>query len=151
MIIIFVIMIAFGTTVYINALEPLRNAESEAVKIAKQRTSLVEVTDFTLYNGSETYYVVTGVNSNKQNIIVWIPEKNEKKVIVKKEKDGITKEEAIQKLHQAKDPQEIMTVKLGMENNIPLWEIFYRSNEELINYYYVDFESGEWLKDIQNL
>ncbi len=151
MIIIFVIMIAFGITVYINALEPLKNAESAAIKAAKKETSLVEVTDFSLYNGSETYYVVTGINSKKENIIVWIPEKDDKKVIVRKESDGITKEEAIQKLHKEKDPQKIMTVKLGMENNIPLWEIFYRSNEELINYYYVDFESGEWLKDIQNL
>ena len=148
---VFAVMIVFGIIVYINALEPLNQAESKAIEIAKQKISMKEVTDFTLYNGSDSYYIVKGVNSNGNNIIVWIPEEDNNKVIVREEKDGISKEEAIQKLNKEKNPQEILTVKLGMENNIPLWEIFYRSNENLINYYYVDFESGEWLKDIQNL
>ena len=38
-----------------------------------------------------------------------------------------------------------------MENDIPLWEIYYRSENNLINYYYVHFLTGEWLKKIENL
>jgi uncharacterized protein YpmB len=38
-----------------------------------------------------------------------------------------------------------------MEKNRPLWEIYYRSEGDLINYYYVDFETGKWWKKIENL
>lgn len=151
-IIVIVVLIGIGINVYINALEPLKKAESKAEAIALEETEMKIIHDFSIYNGSNTYYIVRGTDETGQELIAWIPEKEEKrKIIVKKEKDGISKEEAIQELYNKKKPDEIMTVKLGMEKNIPLWEIYYRSNDDLINYYYIDFETGEWLKDIQNL
>jgi uncharacterized protein YpmB len=85
-----------------------------------------------------------------ESIIVWIPDKS-KEVFVRKTKDGLSKEEAVQKLLQEKNPKKIISVRLGMEKNIPLWEIYYRSQNNLINYYYVHFDTGEWLKKIENL
>lgn len=149
---VIVIFVAIGVTIniYINALEPLYKAESKAIAVALEKTDLAHVDEFSLYNGTGSYYVVRGTDEKGENLIAWIPEKDSKKIIVKKEKDGITKDEAIEKLYDEKTPDEVMTVKLGVENNIPLWEIYYRSNN-LINYYYIDFETGEWLKNIQNL
>lgn len=141
-----------GVNIYINALEPKKDAEAVATQIALEETDLKTIETFTLFNGSSSYYVVKGKDDEGESLIAWIPEQKEnRKIIVKKEKDGISRDEAIQKLYDKKKPEEIMSVKLGMENNIPLWEIYYRSNDDLINYYYVDFETGEWLKDIQNL
>lgn len=151
-VIVILVIIGIGINIYINALEPLNEAESIASQIAVDETAIETVETFSLYNGSSSYYIVKGKNSEGENLIAWIPEKEKnRKIIVKKEKDGISRDEAIQKLYDKNKPEEIMTVKLGMENNIPLWEIYYRSNEDLINYYYVDFETGEWLKDIKNL
>jgi uncharacterized protein YpmB len=151
-IVIIIVLIGLGINIYINALEPLKAAEAKAEKIALAETNIVTMTDFSLYNGSSSYYVVKGTDKSGEKLIAWIPEKEEnRKIIVRKENSGISKEEAIQTLHDNKNPDEIMTVKLGIENNIPLWEIYYRSKDDLINYYYLDFKTGEWLKDIQNL
>lgn len=150
-VIVVLIIIVSSISVFLSAMQPVKRAESIAFEIANNETDLENIEDFSLYNGSETYYVLKGTDSKGKKVIAWIPEEKKGQIIVKAEKDGISKEEAIQKLHEEKNPGEIMTVKLGIENNIPLWEIFYRSNDDLINYYYVDFESGEWLKDIQNL
>lgn len=151
-IILLFVIIGIGINIYSNALDPLNKAEAVATSIAKEETSIITVEDVSIYNGSSSYYIVEGKDKSDQNLIAWIPqdEKN-RRIIVKKEKDGISKEDAIQKLYERKNPDEIISVKLGMENNIPLWEIYYRSKKELINYYYIDFETGEWLKDIQNL
>lgn len=150
LIVVFVIGIGLSFNVYLNALKPVKAAEKIAEEIAKRETSLVTLTDFSLYNGSSTYYVIKGIDQEGENIVVWVPE-NEGKIIVKKENEGITKKEALQKLYNEKNPEEVMAVRLGIENNIPLWEIYYRTGKNLINYYYVDFSTGEWLKDIQNL
>ncbi|MEQ2528646.1 peptidase [Robertmurraya yapensis] len=150
--IVLLICLGIGINIYINALEPLNSAEKKAEEIALKETVIETVTDFSIYNGSRSYYVVKGTNKAGDPLIAWIPEKQDKhKIIVRNEKYGISKEEAIQKLHENKNPDEIITVKLGIENNIPLWEIYYRSNDDQINYYYIDFKTGEWLKDIQNL
>lgn len=136
--------------VYVSSVEPVRVAERKSVSLAKEKVDLSEVQDFHIYHGKETVNVIEGKNKKGENIIVWIPDKN-KKVFEKKAKSGLSKEEAIQKLLQEKNPKKIISVRLGMEKDIPLWEIYYRSENNLINYYYVHFETGEWLKKIENL
>jgi uncharacterized protein YpmB len=147
---VLIIILGFFINVYVNAVEPVKAAEEKAVKIAKEETDLKRVRDFSLYNGLEQYYVIWGEDSKGENIIVWISGKD-KKVTVKKEKDGISKKDAISKLKEEKNPKEILEVRLGMLKNRPSWEIYYLSENDLINYYYVDFETGEWLTKIENL
>ncbi|WP_413309215.1 DUF5590 domain-containing protein [Bacillus sp. 1P10SD] len=149
-VIFFVVLIGILIKVYLSAMNPVRAAEEKAVLLASKKAQLTEVQDFHLYNGLETVNVIEGKNKKGDKIIVWIPEKS-KKVFVKKAKNGLSKEEAVQKLMQEKNPKKIISVRLGMEKNIPLWEIYYRSENNLINYYYVHFETGEWLKKIENL
>jgi uncharacterized protein YpmB len=149
-IIFVVVMLSLLIKVYFTSVDPVKVAEKKAVALANKEITLKEIEDFHIYNGIETVNVIEGKSTKGEKIIVWIPEKN-KKVYVKKAKDGLSKEEAIQKLLQEKSPQKIISVRLGMEKNIPLWEIYYRSKNNLINYYYVHFETGEWLKKIENL
>lgn len=145
-----ILIIGILFKVYVTAVAPVKAAEIKAVNLAKDKTQLSEVDAFHLYNGLETVNVIEGKNKKGEKIIVWIPEKS-KRVIMKKAKSGLSKEEAIQKLLQEQKPKKIISVRLGMEKNIPLWEIYYRSENNLINYYYVHFETGEWLKKIENL
>lgn len=149
-IIIAAVGISVASVIYMNAINPVKEAKQKAIQIAQDETALVEVDDFSLYHGQETFYIVKGKDNDGTSIYVWIPEK-EGRIIVRKQADGITEQEAINKLKEEKDPKEIISVRLGMEKGIPLWEIYYRSEGDLINYYYVDFKTGDWLKKIENL
>jgi uncharacterized protein YpmB len=145
-----VIILGLAIKIYFSAVNPVKAAEKKAVKLANESIQINEVQDFHIYNGIETVNVIEGNSKSGEKIIVWIPEKS-KQVFVRKAKDGLSKEEAVQKLLQEKSPKKIISVRLGMEKNIPLWEIYYRSQNNLINYYYVHFDTGEWLKKIENL
>ncbi|WHY75851.1 DUF5590 domain-containing protein [Neobacillus sp. WH10] len=145
-----IVIIGISIKVYYSSVEPVKAAEKKAVALANKKIQISEVQDFHIYNGLETVNVIEGKNNKGEKIIVWIPDKS-KKVYVQKAKNGISKDEAVQKLLQEKNPKKIISVRLGMEKNIPLWEIYYRSENNLINYYYVHFETGEWLKKIENL
>ena len=149
-ILIVAIGICLASVVYINAMNPVKEARELAYQKVKDETSLVEVDDFSLYHGQETYYVVKGKEEDGTSIYVWVPEK-EGKIIVLKQADGITEQEAINKLKEEKNPKEIISVRLGIEKGRPLWEMYYRSDGDLINYYYVEFKTGDWLKTIENL
>lgn len=150
----FVILMVIGVSlfIYMKAMEPLNEAEEMATNIAKEEASIETVQNFSIYNGTQTYYIIQGKASNGKNMIVWIPEKEKnRKIVVKEAKKGVSQEEAKRIVEREKSPQEIKSVKLGMENNIPLWEIYYSSNEDSISYYYIDFDTGKMLKDIENL
>jgi uncharacterized protein YpmB len=150
LVIFVLIILGIFIKVYLTAVEPVNAAEQKAIELVKGKVQIDEVEDFHIYHGLETVNVIEGKNNQGEKIIVWIPEKS-KKVIVEKSKNGLSKEDAIQKLMDEKNPKKIISVRLGMEKDIPLWEIYYRSENNLINYYYVHFKTGEWLKKIENL
>ncbi|HYK72904.1 MAG TPA: DUF5590 domain-containing protein [Pseudoneobacillus sp.] len=149
-ILLILIIGVFFSITYFQSIKPLNNAEQKAIKIALHETRLKTVDGFELYHGLESISIIKGENFNGEKIIVWIPESG-KDIVVRKEKNGVTKQEAINKVKQLSNPKKIVDVRLGMEKGIPLWEIYYLSDSNLINYYYVDFETGEWLKKIENL
>ena len=150
LILFILIIVAIFSKIYITAVEPVKTAENKAVAFAEKKVDISEVDDFHIYHGLETVDVIECKNKQGEKIIIWIPEKS-KQMVVKKAKDGLSKEDAIRKLKDSKNPKKIISVRLGMEKNIPLWEIYYISNNNLINYYYIHFETGEWLKKIENL
>lgn len=149
--IIIAISIGMFINVYVKSISPLKKAEEIAVMKAQTETNLVSVNEIYLYNGSETSYAIQGVNEKDEEMIVFVPEKDDEKIVVKKASDGITKEQAIQIVQQEKNPVHIVSVKLGMEKQIPLWEVYYKTDKSSLNYYYIDFQTGEWLKKIENL
>lgn len=146
------IMIVVGSTimVYIKAEEPIRQVKEKAGLIAKEEAGLISVDEFNLYNGEKTFYILQGENQKGVKLVVWIPEKKGK-IIVKKASEGISKEQATKKVMDEIGSDEIISVKPGMENGIPLWEIHSRTKGGLLNYHSVVFETGEWLKKIENL
>lgn len=153
-ILMIVIITGILVNVYLNATEPVKAAEDKAVQIATEETNLTGFSNFSLYSGEETYYVMTGKNSEDEKVYVWINEKN-REILTRNVKNGITKDEALNKLYEEKNPKEIIEVRLGMariqKTDRPAWEIYYRNNSDTINYYYVDFDTGEKLRAIDNL
>lgn len=79
-----------------------------------------------------------------------------RETIVRKKSEGISEKEALQrtieqvgddsKEHKSK-PKEILKIKLGFENNIPLWEVTYIDDENRYSYYYLAFKDGQFYDD----
>jgi uncharacterized protein YpmB len=150
LLILFLLISLILSYTYIQAMKPLKSSENKATKIALEETDIVSIDDFEEYHGLESVLVVKGKNKQGESLIAWIPE-NKEDITVLKEENGIKAKDAIKKVEQLSEPSKILDVRLGMEKGIPLWEIYYLSDSNLINYYHVDFETGEWLKKIENL
>lgn len=146
--IIFIIS-GFCTYLYISTTKPMELDKITATEIAMTETKLMTMEDFSVYNGKESYYVVKGKNNLDVDIFVLI-NKTTQKVVVKQARHGISSKEALQVIFPTNPPNNAK-VQLGIENNIVLWEITYLNEAEKLNYYYIDFETGELLKKIENL
>lgn len=145
---LFVILAGLGAgNLYFKALQPKREAEEQAAQKAKKAYDLKEISSTDTYYGSDTYYIVKAKNKKNEKVIVWVP-KNEKKhdMIVRKEKSGISRDNVISIVQKERSPEKIKTVRLGMENELPIWEVTYVDEKNSFTYYYVDFQTGEFLK-----
>ncbi|AIE78858.1 propeptide PepSY amd peptidase M4 [Bacillus cereus] len=140
----------YGAYVYNKAMEKKLPKEAKSVEIAKEKAKLTKVKSVDYYNGNSSYTVVQGIDEKGEQIIVWVPNKKGN-VLVKKKSEGISEKEALQKLAEQASgkgdepkpkPKEITKVKLGAQNDIPLWEITYIDQEDRYTYYYLEFQNG---------
>ncbi|WP_010284128.1 cell wall elongation regulator TseB-like domain-containing protein [Bacillus timonensis] len=138
-----------GISIYHSALEPLNTAEAKGNEIALEKTPIVTIDESYTYFGTKTYQVVIGKNDEDDKMIAWIPEKKGGKIITRFERDGITKNEAITILKSERNPQEIRSVKLGIEDNIPIWEIIYIGSDNRLTYHKMYFETGKYRNSIK--
>ena len=65
---------------------------------------------------------------------------------MKEQNEGISQEKAVAKLTAERDPKEIVSVRLGMEKGLPLWEITYIDQENRYSFYYLSFEDGTFIR-----
>lgn len=142
----------YGAYVYNKAMEKKIPKEAKSVEIAKEKAKFTKVKSVDYYNGNSSYTVVQGVDEKGEQIIVWVPNKKGN-VLVKKKSEGIPEKEALQKLAEQATgkgdepkpkPKEIIKVKLGAQNDIPLWEITYIDQEDRYRYYYLEFQNGAY-------
>ncbi|MFK4997777.1 DUF5590 domain-containing protein [Bacillus sp. N9] len=115
-------IIAFSTTavvVYIKAREPMKAAQTIAESRARNEAGITEIEKFYLYNGNTTVYTIIGKQSDGNQIVVWVPEDKKKNMITRKISEGITEQEAIHKLYQEQRPEELLSVRLGLEGETP--------------------------------
>ena len=138
--------IGFVGGAYIKALQPKKEAGNVAFEKAKEEGGLETMEEFYLYNGQDSYSVIIGEGEKGTKKIVWLPEDKKKEIVVENYKDGKSKKEILNIVKEKLNPQKIISVKLGMEKNVPLWEVTYLDESERFNYDYYDFKTGEWLK-----
>ncbi|MGD7045407.1 DUF5590 domain-containing protein [Jeotgalibacillus proteolyticus] len=145
------IILAFSITVYSVARGPLRDSIDQAETKAGDELQLSSIEESYQYNSTKAYTVFVGTDENQDDVIVFVPEDNEEEIVKRKMDEGISEDEAIAMLNQEDAPSKIMSSKLGLESEGPVWEIIYLDEEETLNYYYVLFDSGEWWRTIRNL
>jgi uncharacterized protein YpmB len=152
--IIVLLFIVIGMTasviLYQVSRNPLDRQADQALKRVQDETEIVKVDNTSFYHGSKSYVVVTGENEQNEKLVAWIPDKKGK-IIEKKWADGITKDQAINKLKDEKKPKELLSVRLGYESVGPVWELTYLDQQDNLNYYYLLFSTGEWWRKIENL
>ncbi|MGY3777583.1 cell wall elongation regulator TseB-like domain-containing protein [Isobaculum melis] len=136
--------------VYSTARAPKANAEEETIALAKKHADLDTVDDFYWYNGKESYFTVTGKDTSGEAIVV-IVAKNNGKMTVLKQSDGITEAQARGVLTHEKAPAKILTTRMGMKDNTPIWEMSYEDENGQLGYYSITFKDGTWVEDVSNI
>lgn len=148
LVLLLIIITWTGISIYQSALKPFNNAQSKGNEIALEKTAIETIEESYTYFGTKAYQVVIGKNDKGEKMMAWIPEKDGE-IVTRSERDGITEKEAIAILKREREPQEIRSVKLGIEDNIPIWEIIYIGSDNRLTYHKLYFETGKYRNSIK--
>lgn len=144
------LLILAVTAVITRSLTPFNQAEAETIELASRRADLVEVEDFYWYNGEETFFTITGINSQDKAIIV-IVEQDGGAIEVIEQTNAMTEFEAISQTVERDNPEKILEARIGMYANDPVWEVSFRLENGSIGYTMFSLTTGEWVRTIKNI
>jgi uncharacterized protein YpmB len=144
-IILFVVVVWQGFVFYSQINDPIRQSESEALRYLKENIDIDQIIVSDYYHGTESFHVFQIADQDGEEFIVWVPHSLDK-YVVKQKNEGISIDEVKQFIERELNPKQLISIKLGMENSIPLYEIIYKDQQERLSYYFISFKTGTYLK-----
>lgn len=135
---------------YQQSNQPYSRAEADTIAYVAERTSLDQVDDFYWYNGTETYFTITGLNEDGQERL-YIVQQDGGQITSLSAENSLSRQEAIELTREARQPVKILNARIGMIDDRPIWEISYRNDNNRLGYYVIDLRTGEWIRTIDNI
>ncbi|TCP31609.1 uncharacterized protein YpmB [Scopulibacillus darangshiensis] len=138
--------------IYHDASSYEENLANKAVDKAKNHYDLSKVKEVTYYHGNHSYHIVEGLLNSGKHVYIWVPDSEKGKYFKREVKDGISKKKAIaifNKMHY--DAAEITTVRLGIDDTEPVWEVTFLDSKGQYNYVYLYFDNGKEAEHILHI
>lgn len=137
-------------SVYRDAQVHLDQEHEAAADQAKQAYNIGPVIDVESFHGTNSYQVVKAEaqGAGDKKVYILIPDDAKLKPIYLKADEGITRGQLLKKFKEETSYGKIISVKLGVFDGEPAWEITYKSKGAYVFAYY-RFEDGEKLNKIQ--
>lgn len=150
LLILIILIFLVGWSIYAVGNHPKAEAERQATTIAKRYANLKTRTDFYIYNRENTYYTVAGKNNKGQRILVIVPQKNGS-VRVVKQSTGLTEQQAFAQVKSNEHPKRVLKAVPGIFNDKVVWEVTYLNSKGNLCYDLINFKTGSYVQQINNL
>ena len=142
------IFISLGLFMYHSIRSPLLEGADEASDYLLNNNLLQTVDDLSFYHGGEGYWVAVGTDEDGETSIAWLnydPEDRENTLVLPAD-SGVAKEEIKAEVSEELNVESFDSVRLGMEDGRPIYEFTYNSTQQARVFYYMSFETGEYVK-----
>lgn len=150
LLILIILIFLVGWSIYAVGNYPKAEAERQATTIAKRYANLKTRTDFYIYNRENTYYTVAGKNNKGQRILIIVPQKNGS-VRVVKQSTGLTEQQALAQVKSNEHPKRVLKAVPGIFNDKVVWEVTYLNSKGNLCYDLINFKTGSYVQQINNL
>ncbi|PIC71990.1 hypothetical protein CSV77_01925 [Sporosarcina sp. P16b] len=152
---LFLFLLALGFTitiiVFYQAEKPFAISENKVKEAILANNVLEKVDKMDHYHGKTSWITVYGTDKNHHEKIIFVEEETTKILKAVSIKDGITKRIATDIIKKEENVKKVLNASLGLENDTPFWEVSYLDDEDFLNYAYLNFADGKWLKRISKL
>jgi uncharacterized protein YpmB len=120
--------------------------EAAVIETVTSSTYLQKVSHAAAFHGDDPYTIVYGEDPDGLPMIAWVSEEG---VHSKYTKDGITEQDARNRVMASHPDADILRVLPGVLNKVYVWEVFYRKEiaQGIQHYYdYYRFEDGHYIE-----
>ncbi|GKV67974.1 hypothetical protein NCCP2716_04720 [Sporosarcina sp. NCCP-2716] len=150
---LFTLALLLTSFVFYKAYQPAAQWKDQAEKAAVAAGLLKQADRAELYSGTESYTVVYGKDAAGKDKAVFIGRGKKDRDQMKELTlaNGVSAKQALANVKREMPVSKLLHVKLGMEENEPIWEVAFKNEAGKLNYVYVLVKDGAWQKRIMNL
>ncbi|WP_283621877.1 cell wall elongation regulator TseB-like domain-containing protein [Limosilactobacillus avium] len=149
-IIAILMVLLLGWSIYAVSNQPRAAAKRQATQMAEKYAHLQHPQHFYIYNRESTFYTVTGKNQSGQPIMVIVPQKGGN-IRVLKQNAGLSAQQVRAMTNRNRHPAKILKVAPGVFNDKTVWEVTYRNKKGNLCYDLINFKTGHYVQEINNL
>ncbi|MFC6164276.1 DUF5590 domain-containing protein [Lactiplantibacillus dongliensis] len=150
LLVVLAVIVAIYGTLWV-AQRPMHTAQKTAYSVAVNKGKLKTTTAFSQYNGTQSYYVVTGTNQKNVPVYAVINTKKSHQTTVVKQSAGLTRTQALRKVWSKRNPSKVIKATIGKYNGQVVWEVTYLNAKKALCYEVLQYSNGNQLKSIINI
>lgn len=144
---VFIVVIWQTIYLYNLATTSLKTEQKKAISKAKSQYELTEILDVTYFNGEDPYQVIRAKDKNAEEIIIWVSENEDQKMISRNSESGINKQQ-VQKFAQSElNIKQLKDIRLGIKKETPVWEITFIDHDHRLSLFYLHFSGETWIEN----
>ncbi|MBU8907285.1 cell wall elongation regulator TseB-like domain-containing protein [Desertibacillus haloalkaliphilus] len=144
-IVIIVVIVISSYFFYQSVREPLIVEQEKARHYLINEGVLETIETMDFYHGTHTYYVAKGYDSNQKEKIVWVDEGLEE-TFTRTGQDGLSEDDVRQLVSDELNVAKLISIRIGIEKRIPVYEVTYLDEDDRYSYYYMTFDDGTFMK-----
>ncbi|MGX7106874.1 PepSY domain-containing protein [Hutsoniella sourekii] len=148
--IILLIVLATGLWLFSESQESIEQAEKETIELVNYDYPIDIVNDFYWFTLDDSYFSLDFVDQEGQRRYAIVAQDGGD-VDYYTEQDLISEDDAKSLAANYNEVASFMNTRLGMVEDVPVWEVAFKGKDQHLNYYYINAKSGEWLQTIGNL
>lgn len=145
--IVLALLVWRGWAIYDGIVTPHAEEHDQAAVKAQKQYDLKKVMEVSDYHGSHDYHVITAMNKKGKKVFAWMAD-GKGKSFVKAADKGWSKDKVKQYATNKLHPKKVISIQLGVEDQVPLWEIVYRDQNNRYTFHYLRFKDGVWYRNI---
>lgn len=150
-IVLLVILVLLGYLIYMY--KSIENDKTkgfdETEKHIYEVTEIVSVDKITSFQSEELFHVITGKDSNKQKLIVFLPLEDKENVTIIPYSETIPEENMIKSWNDTCKNCTSLTTNYAMINGEPLWELTYNDGSNRYVFDYFSLADGEQYEQLR--
>lgn len=144
---IILIVLLLGGFLYFNrVISPYNKVRDDTYSHVRDYAGIKNPDNFYVYHGiSETYFTVLGQDARPEYVVA-IVEQNTGNIDVFLQSEVLSEADVVRAVEAEYPVSEMMSQRIGKEDDTPIWEVTFKDNEGNIQYAYYHLVSGEKLE-----
>lgn len=135
--------------IYVTVMQEKTNGHVEAEKRALSETSMTEIVEIERFHGEEAYFVISGLDEDKNALFAFVPFEDAHEVITIEQPETYTKDKIERDWNEKCSSCSLTSITPAIIEKTAVWEINFRTNKDTYIYEYISMEDGSLFEQLR--